>query len=347
MQSSALPSPPQAPPRNATFAPSDWLALSGFWHPVCFSDDIGSAKPLAVRLLDEDLILYRAGGGVVVAKDLCIHRGVPLSFGWIDGEEVVCAYHGFRYGADGQCTRIPAQPDLAIPRKLCLQTVLGQERYGLVWVCLAQEARQPIPDWPELDDPKLKQMKLPAGIWKCSAARHVENFNDLAHLSWVHSGTFGNRDRPEVPNYEVEVGPTGIHFVYDYDRHSIEDYGRKGPPEQIRYTYDLTFPFYTRLRIRFPDGRNFVAYNLPSPRSVRETNVLFRLTRDFDLDGPEESTLALQTQVLSEDRPFVEAQRPEELPLDLSEEFHIRADRFSTCYRKALIHLGLGRDYAS
>ncbi len=347
MQPTATTRPPSRLPRKCTFEPSDWEALAGFWHPVCFPSDIGAKKPHAVTLLDEELVLYRAGGRVVAARDICIHRGVPLSFGWIEGDEVVCAYHGFRYGADGQCTRIPAQPDAVIPKKLCLQTVLAEERHGVVWVCLAASPRQPIPDWPELDDPGLKQMAMPAGIWKCSAARHVENFNDLAHLSWVHAGTFGNRDLPEVAKYDVDVSATGMHFVFDYDRYSIEDFGRKGAMEQIRYTYDLTFPFYTRLRIRFPDGRNFVAYNLPSPRSARETNVLFRLTRDFDLDGPEDSTIALQTQVLSEDRPFVEAQRPEELPLDLSEEFHIRADRFSTCYRRALVGLGLGRDFAS
>jgi phenylpropionate dioxygenase-like ring-hydroxylating dioxygenase large terminal subunit len=334
-------------PRKCTFTPSDWRVLSEFWHPVCFSSDLGGAKPFAVTLLDEELVLYRSGGQVVAAKDICIHRGVPLSFGWIDGDEVVCAYHGFRYGADGRCTRIPAQPDAAIPRKLCLQTVLAVERYGVVWVCLSSAPRQKPPEWPELDDQGLKQIQLPAGIWKCSAARHVENFNDLAHLSWVHAGTFGNRDLPEVRNYDVDVGPAGMHFEADYDRYSIEDHGRKGALEQIRYIYDLTFPFYTRLRLNFPDGRSFVAYNLPSPRSARETNVLFRMTRDFDLEESDESTIALQTRVLSEDKPFVEAQKPEELPLDLSEEFHIRADRFSTCYRKALVEIGLGGDFVA
>lgn len=333
---------PLSPPRDCTYTPGDWAALAAFWHPVCFSSDIGTEKPLPVTLLDERLVLYRAGGRVVAAQDLCIHRGVPLSSGWLEGEEVVCAYHGFRYGADGRCTRVPAQPDLAIPRRLCLRTRLAEERYGVVWVCLAPVPRQPLPDWPELDDPRLLQMKLACGLWKCSAARHVENFNDLAHLSWVHVGTFGNRDEAEVRKYEVETRPHGLHFEADYGRYSIEDYGRRGDLERIHYTYDLTFPFYTRLHIRLAPGRNFVAYNLPSPRSARETNVLFRMTRDFDLDQPEDSTIALQTRVIAEDRPFVEAQRPEELPLDLEEEFHIRADRFSTCYRQALLGLGLG-----
>lgn len=343
-----MPSPtPLAPPRGCTFTPSDWAALAAFWHPVGFSSDIGRDRPFAVTLLDQPLVLYRAGGQVVAARDLCIHRGVPLSYGRLDGEELVCTYHGFRYGADGRCTRIPAQPGAAIPKKLCLQTFLAQEKYGVVWVCLAPVPRQPLPEWPELEDPRLMQMKLAGGLWKCSAARHVENFNDLAHLSWVHVGTFGNPDRPEVAHYEVDVHSTGLHFEADYDRHSIEDFGRRGAVEHIHYTYDLTFPFYTRLQIQLAADRTFVAYNLPSPRSARETNVLFRLTRDFDLDQPEDSSIALQTRVLSEDRPFVEAQRPEELPLDLSEEFHIRPDRFSTCYRQALVRLGLGGEFVA
>jgi hypothetical protein len=55
----------------------------------------------------------------------------------------------------------------------------------------------------------------------------------------------------------------------------------------------------------------------------------------------------MQRGVLAEDRPFVEAQRPERLPLDLSEEFHIRSDRFSTLYRRALVAMGLGQDFSA
>src|SRR5579863_2864850 len=112
MMPTTSPARPLSPPRDCTFTPSDWSALSAFWHPVCFSSDIAGTKPHSITLLDEKLVLYRAGGRVVAAKDVCIHRGVPLSCGWIDGDEIVCAYHGFRYGADGRCTRVPAQPDL-------------------------------------------------------------------------------------------------------------------------------------------------------------------------------------------------------------------------------------------
>jgi len=332
-------------PRRCTFTPSDWHVLAGFWHPVCFSSEVTAAKPLGAVLLDEELVLYRSAGQVVAARDLCLHRGVPLTLGWMEKDEIVCAYHGFRYGAGGQCTAVPAQPGLAIPKKLCLQTYRAEEKYGVVWVCLGNEPRQPLPDWPELVDPALKQIQMGPELWKCSAPRHVENFNDLAHLSWVHVGTFGNRASTEIPKYDVETRPGGLHFETFYDRYSLE--GRSGGQklERVHYIYDLTFPFYTRLQICFPDGHKFVLFNLPSPLSLRQSHIMFRMTRDFDVDGPAEPTLELQRKVLAEDKLLVEAQRPEELPLDLSEEFHIRADRFSTLYRQALTRLGLGKPY--
>jgi vanillate O-demethylase monooxygenase subunit len=55
----------------------------------------------------------------------------------------------------------------------------------------------------------------------------------------------------------------------------------------------------------------------------------------------------IETKIFNEDRAIAESQRPEELPLDLSEEFHIRADRMSTAYRKRLVSLGLGKDYTA
>ena len=340
---------PTAPriPANTTFAPSDWMVLSDYWHPVCLSSGLTAAKPLPVVLLDEELVLYRAGERVVAARDLCIHRGVPISLGWMEGDEIVCAYHGFRYGSDGQCTKVPAQPGLAIPKKLCLDTFLVEERYGVIWVCLSGQPRLPLPDWPELENLSLKQLELGPDLWKCAAARHTENFTDLAHLSWLHVGTFGNRDKPEVASYEVEITPGGLHFEADYDRYSIDQRSGAQALEQIHYTYDLTLPFYTRLNIRFPDGHHFILFNMPSPCSARASNILFRMTRDFDVDGPDDVTLEVQRGVLAEDKPIVEAQRPEKLPLDLSEEFHIRSDRFSTYYRRALVEMGLGRQFSA
>ncbi len=334
-------------PRNCTYAETDWRVLAGYWHPVALSSAVGGAKPLAVVLLDVELVLYRAGGTVVAARDLCLHRGVPLSMGWIEGEEIVCAYHGFRYGPRGECTTVPAQPKAAIPKKLCLTNYLVTERHGLVWVCLDGAPRLPLPEWPELADPALRSLEVDCGTWKCAATRHTENFNDLAHLSWIHAGTFGNRDKPEVPLYEVERRPEGLHFEANYERYSLDAEKTDRVIERIRYVYDHTAPFYTRLRIHFPNGGLMVLFDLASPRSARETRVFFRGSRDYDLAGPDEPHIESLLKVLDEDKAVVEAQRPEELPLDLAEEFHIRADRFSTLYRQLLKEAGLGKTFTA
>ncbi|MNN92950.1 Methylxanthine N1-demethylase NdmA [compost metagenome] len=60
-----------------------------------------------------------------------------------------------------------------------------------------------------------------------------------------------------------------------------------------------------------------------------------------------EDAIRFNLQVFSEDREMVEAQKPEDLPLDLLEEVHIPADRTSISYRQLLSELGLGRNYTS
>jgi len=93
-------------PRNCTFAESDWRALSPFWYPVAFSHEVKD-QPFAAKLLDERLVVFRTGNGEAsVARDLCLHRGAPLSSGRLERGELVCKYHGFRYDASGQCVGI-------------------------------------------------------------------------------------------------------------------------------------------------------------------------------------------------------------------------------------------------
>lgn len=346
-------------PRACTFPEAEWRALARHWYPLAYSDELDAGTPVARTLLDEPLIAYRTTGRrVVVARDLCIHRGVPLRHGRQEGDELVCAYHGFRYGADGRCTAIPAQPDLPIPKKLRLSTVASVERHGLVWVCLdpapvAGSASAPaIPDWPELADPVYRMMHAAPQDWDCTPGRQLENFIDVAHFSWIHTGTFGNRERPEVPPYEVERTATGFRVDYRYLAANPESAKTASAPDaggliQRRMIYDLHLPFCCRLVIDYGDGRRHCVFDAPTPVSRRRSRIFHFVARNFDPHIPAEEVLAFELKVLAEDRPFVESQRPEDLPLDLSEEFHIRCDRFSAAYRDALRALGFGHDFSA
>lgn len=124
------------PPAHCTFEPEDWLRLAKCWHPVARACDIGAA-PVKATLLDEALVIYRVNGQVVVARDVCPHRGVPLTLGFHDEHGIICPYHGLRFGEDGRCNRIPSSPDQPVPAKLNLINYAVEERFGLIWTCLA------------------------------------------------------------------------------------------------------------------------------------------------------------------------------------------------------------------
>lgn len=336
--------------RHCSFAEAEWRALARHWYPVAYSDEV-AAKPLARTLLDQPLILYRTTNRqVVVAHDLCIHRGVPLRLGWQEGDELVCAYHGFRYGADGRCTTIPAQPDLPVPKKLCLETYASVERYGLIWTCLAPDPAQPavLPGWPELEDPAFRMMHDPPPEWDVTPGRQLENFIDVGHFSWIHTGTFGNRERPEVAPYEVVRTPHGFQVEYPYEAANTVASALGDTPTIRRWmTYDLHLPLACRLTVDYGEGRKHLIFDAPTPVSRRKTRIFFFIARNFDHHVPVRQLLDWENAILAEDKPIVESQRPEELPVDLSEEFHIRSDRFATQFRSAMKALGLGTNYSA
>jgi phenylpropionate dioxygenase-like ring-hydroxylating dioxygenase large terminal subunit len=70
-------SPVEQYPQNCTFIREDWDILARHWYPVALARDL-NAGPLPAVLLDQPLVIYRADGQIVVANDLCPHRGVPL-----------------------------------------------------------------------------------------------------------------------------------------------------------------------------------------------------------------------------------------------------------------------------
>lgn len=78
--------------------------LAKEWLPVAYSQDLG-VDPLAVKVLEERVVLFRVRGAIKAFKDLCIHRGAALSLGKVKDDCIVCPYHGWEYNVDGQCKK--------------------------------------------------------------------------------------------------------------------------------------------------------------------------------------------------------------------------------------------------
>jgi vanillate O-demethylase monooxygenase subunit len=344
---------PQALPRNCSFDADDWAKLAVHWYPIALSREVAEG-PLAAVLLDAPLVVYRLDGDLVVADDLCPHRGVPLSLGRHVGTAIACAYHGLRFGAGGRCVEIPAQPDAEIPARLHLKTYPAVERYGLVWTCLSPgqddaAAVADIPAMPRWDDPAFQQITCPFIDIFGFAGRQMEGFLDVAHFGFVHTATFGDPDNLVVPPYNPRKTAKGFEVEY---RSSVGNYpigardrGRPGF-EWLRH-FEVHLPFTATLTIHFPDEARLVIMNAASPVSAKTTRLFAPIARNFDKDLPVQDVYDFNRRVFEEDKAIVEAQKPECLPLDPAMEAHIMADRSSIAYRRGLRDMGFSRFFIS
>jgi len=312
--------------------------LRQFWHPILWSKEL-TDKPVGVKLLDQPLVLWRSNGTIAAFYDLCIHRGTPLSLGWVSGDQLVCAYHGWNYAADGRCTHIPSlPPDREIPAKARATAYRVQERYGLVWVCL-DEPRQDIPEFPaEFGDPSFNWEPYGSeGQWRANAARMIENLADFSHFPWVHSGILGDPQQPESPAITIMETTGGFQYEIDTPVNKLR------PDAVAKQLYTVILPFMVIIQRRQPASvEKHTNIYLCTPVAHNETKFYRLAGRNFRDTKTDEQLNARHRQIFEQDKRIVESQRPWELPLDLAEELHLRGpDTPAVEYRRRLKLLGV------
>jgi len=322
-----------------------YRAVRHFWHPVMYAADL-SDQPARVCLLDEQLALVRLGGAVRAFADLCVHRGTALSLGRVEADQLRCAYHGWTYGPEGTCTSIPARFGTSIPTKAKLKRYLAEEKCGLIWVCLEDEPHFPLPELPEMDDPNYRVVSVPAYEWNVGSARRVENYVDFAHFAWVHDGLLGDRNRPEVPDHEVWREGAELRMRIEVTQPPSGGATKGLGPEagdvraSSQYRIFIPYTIWLHQTLNNDPRYNFVLFMTASPVSRKRTRCFTFIARSHDLQGNDQRYVDFQELIVSQDKPIAESQRPEELPVDLSAELHIKGiDRASLEYRTWLIEL--------
>lgn len=111
------------------------------WTPVALSADIPPGTTAPGRIGAQELAIWRSASGRIAAwADRCPHRGMRLSHGFVRGEALSCIYHGWSFGASGQCQRIPAHPDLTPPEAIRVPRFACTERSGAIWVAETETA---------------------------------------------------------------------------------------------------------------------------------------------------------------------------------------------------------------
>ncbi len=192
--------------KSSPYADHRTPLIENSWYVAGMSSELEDGAVVARTLLGRKLALYRTQSGVAVAlADRCLHRSFPLSKGFRQGENLVCGYHGMKYGPDGRCAALPAEghaaPQLGIPSYRLV------ERAPLLWIWMgdrdaADEAG--IPDHGWLSDagwtPVSGYFNIPSNY-----VGMQENLMDLTHFSYLHADTVGTPGYATAP-YEMVVG---------------------------------------------------------------------------------------------------------------------------------------------
>jgi phenylpropionate dioxygenase-like ring-hydroxylating dioxygenase large terminal subunit len=325
---------------------ADPAAQRACWHPVAFAGEVAD-RPVHADLLGEPLVVWRGAGGALRAmSDLCVHRGTALSLGSVQGDELVCAYHGWRYGADGRCVAIPQKEDpAAVPAKARIQAFRTQERYGLIWVALA-EPRWPLPEVPELENGEWTVVPAGPYRWRCDAARQVENFTDFGHFPWVHPGLLGDPERPVVPSHQVRTDGHVLRYeIVRPEAPNSDDFPvfgneQAGAPER-RSRYELHLPYTIVLRLGWGGHRGMVYFFASQPAAADRCAGYVVIGRNYNTGQPDRVIREFEDTIFGQDQVVVESQRPERVPFDLAAELHLRFDAVAVAYRKAMRDLGL------
>jgi 5,5'-dehydrodivanillate O-demethylase len=186
--------------------------LRRYWHPVGCSENV-TKKPQRVKVLGEELVLYRGESGKpVLMQARCAHRSLALDYGRVEGDCLRCPYHGWLYDANGQCLEQPAEPEgSGFKDKVKMRAYPVQELSGLIFGYMGPA---PAPLLPLYDVLLMEEGVKEVQVQTIHANffNHVENIVDVSHLAWLHGYTFPAYGGRKV-QYHWERTPYGANNV--------------------------------------------------------------------------------------------------------------------------------------
>ena len=175
--------------------------------------------------MSEDFALYRGESGVAQLIDYrCPHRGAQMHLGWVEGDDIRCVYHGWKFDCSGQCIEQPAE-EAGFARKVKMRSYPTREHMGLIFAYLGDGAPPAFPPYPMPLAGGLIENQAPPVV-PCNYLQCFENSMDEVHVAFVHKiggSHSGIYDLPEIAAEETDWG--------------MIRYGRRGNEERISLHY--------------------------------------------------------------------------------------------------------------
>ena len=297
--------------------------IQNAWYVGAWSHEV-NRTPMQRWILGEPVVFYRTTAGAAVAlDDRCPHRYAPLSTGKLDGDAIVCGYHGFTFDASGVCTSVPGVS--RAPKKICVKSYPVVEKWGwvFVWVGDVEAADEnALPDYHYLDDPEwigggeTLQVKASYNLIR-------DNLLDLTHAKFLHKSTLSNDAVTEFPiTVEENSGSLNIRrSMENIEKTSLFLTGLGGFTENVTHWQDVQFlpPNNVLINVGVHSAQGTAedkrieirVLNAITPETRASSNYHWAIVRNFDL-GNEELTEHMITQnagAFEEDRWMTEQQQ--------------------------------------
>jgi 5,5'-dehydrodivanillate O-demethylase len=180
-----------------------------FWIAVGRSEDLAAGEAKPIRIMSEDYALYRgASGKAQVIAYHCPHRGAQMHLGWVEGDDIRCVYHGWKFDCAGQCLEQPAE-EAGFARKVKIRTWPTAEHMGLIYAYFGEHEPPPFPPYPVPPQPGLIEC-WPVEHVPCNYLQCFENSMDEVHVAFVHAPGGSHAAMADLPLISAEETDWGM-----------------------------------------------------------------------------------------------------------------------------------------
>ena len=333
------------------------MYLLDAWYVAAWASEVDE-KPLARKLLDRNVVLFRTAGGKVAAlEDRCCHRGLPLSMGKVEGNNIRCGYHGLVFSPSGACVEAPGQA--RVPPGAEVPSFVVIEKWQLIWIWMGdQKKNNPklIPNWWWVNHSDWKFIPGNSGKpinTRCDYKLVVDNLLDLSHITYAHPDTIGSEDivsfpvRTERQTDQVrmtrlmrDVDPSPFYqmagkFTGKVDRWQIVEVGL---PCHIDVHAGCADPGLGALDGNFNQGTSFHAACHPTPETLTSCHFFYGHARCFRIMDSEIDEVYRSDflKIFMEDVVILEAQQLSLEARDPFPELDLISDAPSIAFRSLL-----------